>query len=147
MKKQMEKIQKYLMLLLVATLTLTFTSCGGDDDKDEPDQPVTSSFLIGSWTGSEHVSFQGDYSETLNFKNDGTFTLVGNGRYYSNSYNYELRGTWKLKNNNLHLKYSYYTDGTFNFQEERDSEILYDDYTKHLVFLKDAPGNVKQFIK
>lgn len=27
------------MLLLVTTLSLTFTACGGDDDKDEPDLP------------------------------------------------------------------------------------------------------------
>lgn len=135
------------MLLLVATLTLTFTSCGGDDDKDEPDQPVSSSLLIGSWTGSENSPYNGDTYEELTFKNDGTFTLVGNTRYFSTSTNYELRGTWKLKNNNLHLKYSQYSDGTFNFQEELDFEILYDEYTKHLVFLNYAPGRVKQFIK
>lgn len=33
----MEKLLKYLMLLLVTTLSLTLASCGGDDD--EPDQP------------------------------------------------------------------------------------------------------------
>lgn len=137
------------MLLLVATLTLTFTSCGGDDDKDEPDQPVTSSFLIGSWTGSEHVPYQGDYYDELSFKKDGTFTLVGNCRDYSNSYNYEMRGTWKLNKNNLHLKYTFYLDGSFSLQEEKVCEILYDDYTKHLVFLNVAPSPyfVKQFVK
>lgn len=37
----MDKLKKYLMLLLVATLSLTFTACGGDDD-DEPNTPNVS---------------------------------------------------------------------------------------------------------
>lgn len=37
----MDKLKKYLMLLLVATLSLTFTSCGGDDE-DEPNTPNVS---------------------------------------------------------------------------------------------------------
>lgn len=147
MKKPMEKIQKYLMLLLVATLTLTFTSCGGDDN--EPKQTVTSSFLIGTWTGSQHVPYHGDFSDELSFKKDGTFTLIGNSRYYSNSFNYEMRGTWKLNKNTLHLKYTLYHDGSFSLQEEKVCEILYDDYTKHLVFLNGAPSPyfVEQFVK
>ncbi len=37
--KQMDKLLKYLMLLLVTTFSFTFTACGGDDDKDEPKKP------------------------------------------------------------------------------------------------------------
>ncbi len=40
--KQMDKILKHLMLLLVTTLSLTFTSCRGDDNKDEPNNPNVS---------------------------------------------------------------------------------------------------------
>lgn len=41
-EKTMDKILKRLMLLLVMTLGLTFASCGGgDDEKDEPDDPGT----------------------------------------------------------------------------------------------------------
>ncbi|MDD5870345.1 MAG: hypothetical protein PUC77_02510 [Bacteroidales bacterium] len=36
----MKNIFKYQMLMLVATFSLTFVSCGGDDD-DEPDNPNT----------------------------------------------------------------------------------------------------------
>lgn len=35
----MDKIQKFFTLLLIATFSLTFTSCGGDDE-DEPKDPT-----------------------------------------------------------------------------------------------------------
>lgn len=39
----MDKFLKYLMLLLVTTLSLTFTACGGDDDEPNlfnPDEVI-----------------------------------------------------------------------------------------------------------
>lgn len=52
--KQMEKFLKYLMLLLVATFSLTFASCNGDDD-DEPKNPANNQspdkFHPSEWVG------------------------------------------------------------------------------------------------
>lgn len=49
----MKKLLKYLMLLLIATSSITFSSCGGDDD--EPQNPVDNldpdKFRPAEWLG------------------------------------------------------------------------------------------------
>lgn len=133
------------MLLLVATLSITFTACGDDDD--EPDKPVTSSFLIGTWVGSKYDTGW-TYNEVLTFNSDGTFTLQDE-HYHNISGNrsLEMRGSWHLNKDILHLKYSLYENGTFVKKIEWDYEILYDEYTHCLVFTKDCPYAVSQFSK
>ena len=67
----MEKILKYLMLMLVATLSLTFTACGGDDP-DEPESSQGSSNVkeqtVSIANGPAFVKL--DDEETLAFQND-----------------------------------------------------------------------------
>ncbi len=45
LNKKMGKNIKYLMLLLVTTLSLTFASCSGDDEPDSPDDISTAGQL------------------------------------------------------------------------------------------------------
>ncbi len=45
LNKKMEKNIKYLILLLVTTLSLTFASCSGDDEPDSPDDISTAGQL------------------------------------------------------------------------------------------------------
>ena len=133
------------MLLLVATLSITFTACGDDDD--EPDKSLTNSFLIGTWVGSEYDSSGGwYYNEVLTFKSDGTFTLIDNHyKNISGTRNTEFRGSWRLNKDILHLKGSWYEGGTFVKKLEKDCEILFDEYTQRLVFTNAAPYAIKQF--
>lgn len=69
----MEKLQKLLMLLVITILSTTFTSCGGDDDNDEPNQNE----LLGKW---ELISSQDDdYWEKpciFNFKENGLLMIT-----------------------------------------------------------------------
>lgn len=87
-KKQMEKLQKYLMLLFVATLSMTFTACGGDDD-DEPDNPAGGS----SATKFEVVTFTIDNGATVaphfvdEYGNDFKFCNVDTKYDYYTDYN------------------------------------------------------------
>lgn len=46
----MEKFLKYLMLMLVATFSLTFVSCGDDDDEPTYDE---SNPIVGTWIVQE----------------------------------------------------------------------------------------------
>lgn len=43
----MEKYLKYLMLLFVAALSVSFTACGDDDD--EPDDDMSIESVVGHW--------------------------------------------------------------------------------------------------
>lgn len=78
-KKQMEKLLKYLMLLLVTTLSLTFTACGGDDN-DEPNTPGGGSsatkFEVKTFTidngASVSIYFVDEYGADLKFCNVDT---------------------------------------------------------------------------
>lgn len=72
----MDKILKYLMLLLVTTLSFTFTACSDDDD--EPDVNQTS--IVGTW---------GDSYGTITFGKDGSYRENGNdGQYRIGTYSY-----------------------------------------------------------
>lgn len=65
------------MLLLVTTFSLTFVSCGGDDD-DEPDDYKTS--IVGTWK---------DSYGTITFGKDGSYREDGNdGQYRIGTYSY-----------------------------------------------------------
>ncbi|MDE5656556.1 MAG: hypothetical protein K2I19_05740 [Muribaculaceae bacterium] len=69
----MEKLLKYLMLALVATFSLTFSACSGEEN-DEPDnKPSTSDSVIsGSASSNYTIDFVPDdyYSPNFRWEND-----------------------------------------------------------------------------
>ena len=69
------------MLLLVTTLSFTFTACSDDDD--EPDVNQTS--IVGTW---------GDSYGTITFGKDGSYRENGNdGQYRIGTYSYNANAT------------------------------------------------------
>lgn len=81
----MEKILKYLVLLLVTTLSMTFTACGGDDN-DEPDSPGGNSKVITATFASdrmyqlvtiENVNNSGYTGSVVIFVNEGKIGVNG----------------------------------------------------------------------
>lgn len=55
----MKLLKQMAMFAMVAFAAATFTACGGDDDKDEPENPTlssTESFLIGTWEADYSTS-------------------------------------------------------------------------------------------
>ncbi len=65
------------MLLLITTFSLTFVSCGGDDD-DEPG--VNKISIVGTW---------GDNYGTITFGKDGSYREDSNdGQYRIGTYSY-----------------------------------------------------------
>ena len=98
----MKDLTKLLTLLLVLFMGLGFTSCGGDDKDNEPDDPTEdvdpsdSSFLLGYWQDGD--------KRAIIFNNDGSFTAVT-----WNGYDYlYLTGSWKYQNEKLIAKYKVY---------------------------------------
>ena len=68
----MDKLLKYLMLLLVTTLSLTFTACGGDDN-DEPEKP--------NIPGTENTD-NSEYDGYVASKSSISFYPIRNGNQY-----------------------------------------------------------------
>lgn len=84
----MDKILKCLMLLLVTTLSFTFTACSDDDD-----EPSNKYSVVGVW---RHDFSYGEGYMLLTFDKSGKYTLVefeyGNGSWSEN-------GTYTVKDN------------------------------------------------
>lgn len=74
----MKKILKYLMLMIVATFSLTFTSCDKDeDDKVDGGGKIT---IVGKWA---------DNYGTVTFGTDGSYREDNyDGQYRRGSYSY-----------------------------------------------------------
>lgn len=91
----MERILKYLMLTLIATFSLTFTSCG--DDNDEPKQEENEAQLYGgTWkcipTADQKES---EYPYSISFDKNGSLTgkfLEGDNEISSFTGSWELTG-------------------------------------------------------
>ncbi|MGM9861093.1 MAG: hypothetical protein ACI30W_00710 [Muribaculaceae bacterium] len=72
----MNKLLKYMMLLFVATLSLTFASCSDNDDDD----PQGGASIVGKWVDGE---------TTLTFGSDGSYREDGSlGQYRIGTYSY-----------------------------------------------------------
>ena len=85
----MEKYLKTLLLLLVATLSLTITSCGGDDDDEPnaPDQSTTSGITKGTVGESKSVNvvFPNSYPVLCGFQVfHGVVSVVDGYNYGTN---------------------------------------------------------------
>lgn len=101
--KTMDKLLKYLVLVLITTLSVTFTSCG-DDGKDEPnkDDPnqeeVDVQLYGGTWKcipTSEQKKHEYPYS--FSFNKNGSFTamwLESDGDMEPFSGSWELTGRY-----------------------------------------------------
>ncbi len=62
----MKQLKHWLLaLLIIPTLALTFTACGGDDDDD--DEPSSSNSLVGYWLRHSSNVYDGFY-----FASDGS---------------------------------------------------------------------------
>lgn len=145
LNKQMDKLLKYLMLLLVTTLSLTFTACGGDEDEPkEPSDNISAQFLVGTWTGE--VNEPHSYCvETLKFTKDGDFELICESTYYQKKNQYLLRGKWSIKNNTLYVKYTLYVNGVYDSEREENCRVIFDSYTSTLVFTENSLWHVTHF--
>lgn len=87
-----------MMLLVVATLSVSLTSCGDDDDKDDPND--TASLLLGSWNEI------GD-DDCLQFNADGTGLLFFIPAYPEDNEFFR----YKLSNTTLQI---FWADGETN---------------------------------
>ena len=111
--KQMDKLKKCLMLLLVATLSLTFTSCGGDDN-DEPDiptskVPITPNLLKGTWKGV-FKDYTGIRDELITiYWSDNSLQIWWT--HYKNVGEYYFTGSYSVKGNMLTLSGKYGSKG------------------------------------
>ncbi|MDD6668724.1 MAG: hypothetical protein PUE54_03630 [Bacteroidales bacterium] len=90
----MNKIFKYLMLLLVTTLSLTLTACGDDDEKE----PQTDFSVVGVWRQDFSAGYQ-------------LFTLESNGNcsYVEIDHasgDHSLTGTYFVKDNIMTIVWS-----------------------------------------
>ncbi|MBK5721565.1 hypothetical protein JGH11_11850 [Dysgonomonas sp. Marseille-P4677] len=77
----MKKI-KFITLLLLATLTLSFNACSDDND-DQTEE----SLIIGKWKENKT-----SLSDIVEFKNNGTFQYTS-----STDSDYEEHGKWKIE--------------------------------------------------
>lgn len=78
----MEKLLKYLMLLLVLSLGITFTACNNDDDGTDGGGKIT---IVGKWVDSDG---------TVTFGSDGSYREDGNdGQYRVGTYSYNPNST------------------------------------------------------
>lgn len=141
LNKQMDKLLKYLMLLLVTTFSLTFTACGGDDDEPEPTNPVapnvpaSADFFFGTWQSNTYEGWYAWwYTHTYEFNKDFTYTetTIQEKSHYTNTI--ECVGSWSYKNGILKLAYTEYYNGKYEGTGTADMPCIYDKRTEKLIF-------------
>lgn len=133
----MDKLLKYLMLLLVTTLSLTFTACGGDDD-DEPTFP-DSSFLYGTW---HYQSNRNRESTDMTFSSDGSFDAYIVSQVTGNQYNiYKIIGKWEYKKGKISIIGKMYQGDIYLSDHNSTLEIIYDEYINKLIVKEDCKND------
>lgn len=121
----MDKLLKHLMLLLVTTLSLTLSACGGDDE-DEP-TPPDSSFLYGTW----HYQRSTHGSIDMTFSSDGSFNA--DYLYYGDS-TYKIIGKWEYKKGKISITgKAYHQDDRYLCDYNSTLGISYDEYINKLI--------------
>ena len=97
-KKMNKKLNYAWLLSLLMIFSITFVSCSKDDDEDS----IKQEDLIGTWKGEKEVleaagdSEDQSLDETIEFKNDGTYTLKEEGFSAEN-------GKWTLSGSKLKI--------------------------------------------
>lgn len=86
--KKMVKFQKYLMLMLIATLSLVTVSCGDKDDDDEP-APAQNT-IVGQWIQKNIDGEGADY--VICFENNGTGWMKWSDESYRDDFTYSVQG-------------------------------------------------------
>lgn len=111
----MKKYQKYLMMLLVATLSMTFTSCG--DDKDEPKQEESDVQIYGgTWicvpTAAQKEEYE--YPHSISLDKNGSLT----GKFYEGDGELvTFTGSWELNGVILNIMAIFRDDDEIDAEE------------------------------
>lgn len=94
------KTFKLMATLFVAALSLGFTSCGDDENNDEPKKPEKEeATIVGSWK----VNFSNDHYEICTFYPDGTMqTYVWNWEPEEDG-EYIIRSLYSFDKDNMRL--------------------------------------------
>lgn len=99
----MKKYLSILVAVMLAALSFTLTSCGDDDEEDEPANPADAELLIGTWQNPEAFEPNRDYlARYIQFKNNGSCLQIfefEDGELYVNY------GTWSLKGDTLYTTF------------------------------------------
>lgn len=97
----MNKFLKYFYTLLCATLVLSLTACGGDDD--EPGVVDSSSPVIGSWKLVTRYGSNEYITDYMQFSNTGKITLVTDDYYYGESDIHVATGKWRISDDIIYF--------------------------------------------
>ena len=97
---QTKKLYKYAIMAVCAILmSVSFTSCGDDDDNDfDGDNPSVNQALIGTWESRYYDSDEAEYiTSTITFKKNGKCTISESCEKhpqdsYSVTVNYSVHG-------------------------------------------------------
>lgn len=113
--------------MLVATFSLTFVSCGGDDD-DEPEVPsssvvVTPQLLSGTWKGN-FQDYTGIRDELMTIYWSESFLQIW-WTHYKNLDTYHFEGNYSIKDNKLTIKGRYGRKGHIFSQDYERTVPIY----------------------
>ena len=121
--KKMKKYFNFMAFAMVAVFSLTFISCGNDDDKDEPNSKVNSD-LVGTWKGlSISTSFNGVdgvSEEYIQMKDDGTYVYA----FYDDEDGFSMtEGKWYVKEDRLYIRTNLFQE--YGDMQSEDMTISY----------------------
>ncbi|MFV0539334.1 MAG: hypothetical protein ACK5M3_18500 [Dysgonomonas sp.] len=110
----MKQIKFITVMLLLATLILSFNACSDDDD-DKNDN-----LIIGKWR-----EFDTSLSDILEFKTNGTFEYTS-----STDPDYEEHGKWKIESGDkLYMLFSDEDDwGIYKIHEVNSISLIVEEY-------------------
>ena len=93
----MTKYFKLLMVAIFATMSFAFTSCGNDD---EPDDPSNES-LVGTWERTTNIDDDWWQKDYIQFKADGTSISITDVHFMGESDVSVEYGKWTKNGNKL----------------------------------------------
>lgn len=96
----MTKYFKLLMVALFATMSFAFTSCGDDDEPDDPNNES----LVGTWERTTNIDEDWWQKDYIQFKNDGTSISITDVHFMGQSEVSVEYGKWSKNGNKLTVK-------------------------------------------
>ena len=96
----MTKYFKLLMVALFATMSFAFTSCGDDDEPDDPNNES----LVGTWERTTNIDEDWWQKDYIQFKNDGTSISITDVHFMGQSDVSVEYGNWSKNGNKLTVK-------------------------------------------